>query len=102
MKSQPSCRDCRLLMIEVEGLIDGWKVVELTIDQDSRPAAMFANIGRIVRDDDHRTVSALDEKLVVTLLMETGVPDRDDFIDQKAVELNYHRECEGEPSAHAG
>ena len=62
--------------------------------------AVILDIVRIVRDQDQRAVRALLEELDAALLVEAAVADRDHLVDQEAVELDHHREREGQARPH--
>src|SRR5437588_22587 len=62
--------------------------------------AMLADVVSFVRDDDHRPVTPLLEQLTPAFLVEAHVAYGDDLVDQKAVELDGHRDGEGQARAH--
>lgn len=60
----------------------------------------FDELGAM-RDHDHRAILALLEKLFLAALLEAVIAYSDHFIDEKAIELDDHRQSKSQASAHA-
>src|SRR5206468_2414381 len=95
-----SCCPGRFPMIEVEGLVQAVLLVQLAGDQYRGSVAMCADVCRIVRYDNHCPITASFEQLPIALFVEPGVAHGDDLVDKKTIELDDHRNREGEARPH--
>src|SRR5438105_3333209 len=84
------------------GRVEVGEFPQQTVMEHAGAGAMLTDVVSLVRHDDHRPVTPLLEQLAPAFLVEARVADRDDLIDQEAVELDSHRDGEGEPRAHTG
>ena len=93
-------RTRHMAAVEGQALIDRIEVVHLPIHQDHGILAMLADEVWIMGDNHLSPVGPLLEELIVTLGVEPAVPYRRDLIDQITVELDNHRDCEGQTGPH--
>ena len=89
-------------VVEGEAFVDVGEEVEFSFDHDAGVVAVGLDEIRVVGDDDHRAVATLFKEFDLAAFVKALVADGDDFVDEVAIELDDHREGEGESGAHAG
>jgi capsular polysaccharide transport system permease protein len=88
--------------IEAIRLLNIAEISELPGRQDRRPPAVLPHEIGAVRHNQHRFVAPPLEQFELTLSLKTAVAHSDDLIDQVAIKIYGHRNCESQSSAHPG
>jgi len=70
-------------------------------DEDGA-SAIFADVAHAVGDEDDGLVALEGSEIFVTLLLEGGVADGEDFVEQENIAFGANGDGEGEADLHAG